>query len=308
MLLVFPQHLTFDSSFAIIDKTLSSNPMTESIDQSKHHIYQAIGIVEGILEINEGQDHLIIEERVYPATTKKKTRLKHLPGQTQNFRVYPNLWERQLAFKVIHVTDKPPGLFTLKGCWESREDGPRLVVYRNRSGVGALSVPVTLDWKDAPAPNGQFWQLVAELSGTQFTVLEAVGPFEPPKKAVRQQHSPMVQDLEQRVALPPPIPKAKSKPAVKAATLPTIPAQAQPSAPALPLTIQDIRAMATSAKISLTCKLSEVPKHRELADKRIEFFSARWRVRSHLHRANEAEDVQKADRPRLYRLDCCHYG
>ena len=30
--------------------------------------------------------------------------------------------------------------------------------------------------------------------------------------------------------------------------------------------------MATSAKISLTCKLSEVPKHRELADKRIEFF------------------------------------
>ena len=30
--------------------------------------------------------------------------------------------------------------------------------------------------------------------------------------------------------------------------------------------------MATSAKISLTCKLSEVPKHRELVDKRIEFF------------------------------------
>ena len=30
--------------------------------------------------------------------------------------------------------------------------------------------------------------------------------------------------------------------------------------------------MATTAKISLTCKLSEVPKHRELADKRIEFF------------------------------------
>ena len=246
--------------------------MTELTDPIERHIYQAIGIVEGILEINEGQDHLIIEERVYPATTKKKTRLKHLLGQTQNFRVYPNLWEGQLAFKVIHVTDKPPGLFTLKGCWESRDDGPRLVVYRNRSGVGALSVPVTLDWKDAPAPNGQFWELVAELSGTQFTVLEAVGPFEPPKKAVRQQHSPMVQDLEQRVALPPPIPKAKSKPDVKAATLPTIPAQAQPSAPALPLTIQDIRAMTTSAKISLTCKLNEVPKHRELADKRIEFF------------------------------------
>ena len=182
----------------------------------------------------------------------------------------PTCGEGQLAFKVIHVTDKPPGLFTLKGCWESRDDGPRLVVYRNRSGVGALSVPVILDWKDAPAPDGQFWELVAELSGTQFTVLEAVGPFEPPKKTVRQQHSATVQDLEQRVALPPPVPKAK--PAVKAATLPTIPAQTQPSAPVLPLTIQDIRAMATTAKISLTCKLSEVPKHRELADKRIEFF------------------------------------
>ena len=244
--------------------------MAELTDQIERHIYQAIGIVEGILEINEGQDHLIIGERVYPATTKKKTRLKHLPGQIQNFRVYPNVWGGQLAFKVIHVTDKPPGLFTLKGCWESRDDGPRLVVYRNRSGVGTLSVPVILDWKDAPAPNGQFWELVAELSGTQFTVLEAVGPFEPPKKAVRQQHSAKVQDLEQRVALPPPVPKAK--PAVKAATLPTIPAQTQPFAPVLPLTIQDIRAMATAAKISLTCKLSEVPKHRELADKRIEFF------------------------------------
>jgi hypothetical protein len=30
--------------------------------------------------------------------------------------------------------------------------------------------------------------------------------------------------------------------------------------------------MATSAKISLTCKLNQVPAHRELADKRIEFF------------------------------------
>ena len=246
--------------------------MTELTDPIERHIYQAIGIVEGILEINEGQDHLIIEERVYPATTKKKTRLKHLPGQTQNFRVYPNLWEGQLAFKVIHVTDKPPGLFTLKGCWESRDDGPRLVVYRNRSGLGTFSIPLPLDWKDAPAPDGQFWELVAELSGTQFTVLEAAGPFEPPQKAVPRQHSPMVQDLEQRVALPPPIPKAKAKPAVKATTLPTIPAQTQPSALVVPLTIQDIRAMATSAKISLTCKLNEVPKHRELVDKRIEFF------------------------------------
>ena len=135
-----------------------------------------------------------------------------------------------------------------------------------------MSIPVSLNWKDAPAPNGQFWELVAALSGTQFTVLEAVGPFDPPKKAVHRQYSEMPEGTDERAAFPAPIPKAKAKPAVKAATLPTIPAQAQPSAPVLPLTIQDIRAMATSAKISLTCKLSEVPKHRELADKRIEFF------------------------------------
>ena len=245
--------------------------MTELTDQIERHIYQAIGIVEGILEINESHDNLVIGERVYPATSNKKTRLKHLPGRTQNFRVYPNLRDGQLAFRVINVTDKTPGIFTLKGCWESREDGPRFVIYRNRSGVGAMSIPVSLDWKDAPAPNGQYWELVAELSATQFTVLEAVGPFEPPQKAAPRQHSAMVQDLEQRVTLPPPIPKAKSKPAVKAAP-PTVLTQAQLSAPVLPLTVEEIRSMATAAKISLTCKMNEVPKHRELADKRIEFF------------------------------------
>ena len=236
----------------------------------EHHFYQAIGIVEGILEINEDQDNLVIGETVYPVTSTKKIHLKHLLGQSQHFRVYPNKRDEQLAFKVINVVDAAPSVFTLKGCWEYRNDEPRFVIYRNRSGVGALSIPLSLDWKDAPEPNGQFWELVAELSGTQFTVLEAVGPFEPPKKAAPRQHSATVQDLEQRVALPPPVPKAK--PAVKAATLPTIPAQAQPSALVLPLTVQEIRAMATATKILLTCKLNEVPKHRELADKRVEFF------------------------------------
>jgi hypothetical protein len=246
--------------------------MTELTDHIERHIYQGIGIVEGILELNEGQDILVIGETVYPATITHKARLKHLPGRIQNFRVYPNLRDGRLAFRVINVTDKTPGIFTLKGCWESREDGPRLVIYRNRSGLGALSIPVALDWKDAPAPNGQFWELVAELNRTQFTVLEAVGPFEPPKKAVHRQYSAMPEGTGERVTLPAPIPKAKAKPMVKAAIQPTIPAQVQPSAPVPLLTVEEIRAMATAAKISLTCKLSELPKHRELADKRIEFF------------------------------------
>ena len=245
--------------------------MTESNDHTDHHFYQALGIVEGILEINEGQDNLIIVGTAYPAFTTKKIHLKHLPGQSQHFRVYPNKRNEQLAFKVINVVDAAPSIFTLKGCWEIRNDEPRFVIYRNRSGgKGALSIPLSLDWKDAPEPNGQYWELVAELSGTQFTVLEAEGPFKPPKKTVYRQYSAMAEDTDERVALPAPIPKAKA--ADKAAAQPTIPVQAQPSAPVLPLTIQDIHAMATAAKISLTCKLAVVPKHRELADKRIEFF------------------------------------
>ena len=236
----------------------------------EHHFYQAIGIVEGILEINEDQDNLVIGETVYPVTSTKKIHLKHLLGQSQHFRVYPNKRDEQLAFKVINVVDAAPSVFTLKGCWEYRNDEPRFVIYRNRSGgKGALSIPLSLDWKDAPEPNGQYWELVAELSETQFTVLEAEGPFKPPKKTVYRQYSAMAEDTDERVALPAPIPKAKA--ADKAAAQPTIPAQA-PSVPVLPLTIEDIRAMATAAKISLTCKLSEIPKHRELADKRIEFF------------------------------------
>ncbi|MGB8698018.1 MAG: hypothetical protein WCD18_01255, partial [Thermosynechococcaceae cyanobacterium] len=51
------------------------------------------------------------------------------------------------------------------------------------------------------------------------------------------------------------------------------PTQAPPVHPAAPeLTIQEIRAMATPAKIQLTCKLNQVPAHREFPDKQIEFF------------------------------------
>jgi hypothetical protein len=103
-------------------------------------------------------------------------------------------------------------------------------------------------WENAPPADGQFWQAEAELKDGEIVVTKAVGPFDPPTKASKV------------VSVPPP-----------AQTIVQVQNSA-PSAPALPLTVEDIRAMATPVKILLTCKLSEVPKHRELLDKRIEFF------------------------------------
>jgi hypothetical protein len=137
----------------------------------------------------------------------------------------------------------------LKGCWEERQGSPYVVVYRNclenpTDKVLRILVPVT--WENPPPIDCQFWELRVEVRGGELTVTQAEDPFEPPPKATE--------------FIPPPAP-AKPEPTA-----------AQPVPPILPLTIEEIRAMATPAKIQVTCKLNEVPKHRELADKRVEFF------------------------------------
>jgi hypothetical protein len=69
--------------------------------------------------------------------------------------------------------------------------------------------------------------------------------------------------------------------------------------------------MATVAKISLTCKLNQVPKHRELPDRRIEFFlqdGKSDRIFTVQMKSKIVQDVQEADRPRLYRLGGRHHG
>ena len=85
----------------------------------------------------------------------------------------------------------------------------------------------------------------AEISEGKLIITKAEGPFDPPPKATEY--------------IPPVSAQPKPEPVVNPPVV-------------LPLTTEDIRAMATSAKILLTCKLNEVPKNRELADKRIEFF------------------------------------
>ena len=218
--------------------------------ESSPHFYQAIATLRGTLSLDDTRSTLTVGESSYLAYVTKTVRKKHWPGKEQNFVAYPCLRQKQLAFQIIKVVTSPEPRILLHGCWELHKDIPYFIIYRNeihnQSDVKRSLVPVV--WADAPAADGQFWQAEAELKDGEIFITKAVGPFDPPPKT-------------KKVVSVPPV----------AQTIVQVQNSA-PSAPTLPLTIKDIRAMATSAKISLTCKLSEVPKHRELADKRIEFF------------------------------------
>ena len=214
------------------------------------HFYQALTTLRGTLTLDDTRSTLTVGESSYLAYATQKVRKKHWPGKEQNFVAYPCLRQKQLAFQIIKVVTSPEARILLHGCWELHKDIPYFIIYRNeihnQSDVKRSLVPVV--WADAPAADGQFWQAEAELKDGEIFITKAVGPFDPPPKT-------------KKVVSVPPV----------AQTIVQVQNSA-PSAPALPLTIQEIRAMATAAKISLTCKLSDVPKHRELQDKRIEFF------------------------------------
>jgi hypothetical protein len=186
---------------------------------------------------------------VFGGGEKKKPRTHHTPWKFQKFFVYPTLKKGQPAFRVNNILDRPIHPMFIKGFWETRNDKPCMVVYRNEllhENDRHFETIIPVVWEDAPTPDGQFYELEAEVRDGGFFVVTAQGPFDPPPKATE--------------FTPPPAP---AKPEL--ATAPSVP-------PALLLTVKEIRAMATPAKIQLTCKLNEVPKHRELADKRIEFF------------------------------------
>ena len=217
---------------------------------SSQHFYQAIATLRGTLTLDDTRSTLTVGESSYLAYATKTVCKKHWPGKEQNFVAYPCIRQKQLAFQLIKVVTSPETRILLHGCWELHKDIPYFVIYRNQLNhsreVHRSLIPVV--WADAPAADGQFWQAEAELKDGAIVITKAIGPFDPPPKATK-------------VVSVPPTPQ----------TIVQVQNSAS-SAPVLPLTIQDIRAMATAAKISLTCKLSEVPKHRELADKRIEFF------------------------------------
>jgi hypothetical protein len=155
----------------------------------KRKIYQAIGIISGILELTEGgQSSVLVGEQTYFVTFSPKVREKHQPGQLQNFKIYPAMREKELGFRLRIVTQTTPresGII-LKGCWEIHEEEPRLVIYRNfRTRCTGITV-LPLIWEEAPVADGKYWEIEAKLTGDKFEVVQAIGPFKPPQKYQKQ--------------------------------------------------------------------------------------------------------------------------
>lgn len=214
-------------------------------EKSQPRKYQAFGTVEGVLNLKAKHSTLLVGDIAFPIILyiPKKVRKFHLPGQVQRFCVFPGALHGKPALQLLKIVKTAPNGLKLKGCWEERWGVPYLVVYRNSLESPTdkvLRVLVPIDWENAPPTDGQFWELQAEIQGEQFKVIQAEGPFKPPKKATRYQ------------------PRPKTTP--ETAVTPT------------PLTLEEIRDMATPAKVQLTCKLNQVPAHRQLPDKKIEFF------------------------------------
>jgi hypothetical protein len=218
-------------------------------DRPTAHYYQAVATVQGELTLDGPDSALSVADSSFPAVVTRKVRKRYKPWLIQRFVVYPTIKKGQPALRVNNIVDRPIHPMILKGCWETRKDKPCMVVYRNEllhENDRHFETVIPVVWEDAPTPDGQFYELEAEVRDGGFFVVHAEGPYPPPPKATQ--------------FIPPPTPVKPE------------PAATQPVPPVLPLTAKEIRAMATPAKIQVTCKLNEVPKHRELTDKRVEFF------------------------------------
>ena len=243
--------------------------------QQSELFYQAIGTVEGILQQDGDNWSLSIGEQTFGVWLKRKHQLlKHIqPKTVQRFRVYPRHGpHRGLYFTVIMVMPMDEALgFTLRGCWvRPSYDTKRtcLIVHRNerRSDLDkAKSVHMPLSWEDAPEPDGQFWIVSAQLEGTELLVTEAQGPFPPPLNWFQKER----QETSDQNARKSQVTRPKLESQVQSGKASSV-ASASPQIDP-PLTAQEIRSMAIATKIQVTCKISEVPPHREV-NKLVEFF------------------------------------
>jgi hypothetical protein len=156
------------------------------IDKPK--IYQALGIISGILELmRPPYSNLIVGDHTYSVTVSQKAEEKYEPGQLQNFKVYPLVTKGKLGFSLLRVIKEAPERsrsgMTLKGCWVMYEKQPRLIIYRNKKkNSGESKTVLQLAWEEAPVADGKYWEIEAEVNGEKITVIEAIGPFDPPEK------------------------------------------------------------------------------------------------------------------------------
>jgi hypothetical protein len=155
------------------------------IDKPK--MYQAIGIISGVLELMQPPySNLVVGDHTYSVTVSQKAEVKHEPGQLQNFKVYPLITKGKLGFSLLRVIKEAPEKsgMTLKGCWVMYEEQPRLIIYRNKNrNSGESKTVLQLIWEEAPVADGKYWEIEAEVNGEKITVIEAIGPFTPPRKS-----------------------------------------------------------------------------------------------------------------------------
>jgi hypothetical protein len=158
----------------------------QTIDKPK--IYQALGIISGILELmRPPYSNLIVGDHTYSVTVSQKAEEKYELGQLQNFKVYPFVTKGKLGFSLLRVIKEAPersrSAMTLKGCWGMYEEQPRLIIYRNKKkNSGESKTVLQLAWEEAPVADGKYWEIEAEVKGEKITVIEAIGPFDPPQK------------------------------------------------------------------------------------------------------------------------------
>ena len=231
-------------------------------EQNPPRKYQAFGTIEGVLNYARKHSTVLVGETKFPVVgyIPKRVRQAHLPEKIQRFKVFPVASHGKLGFRILSITESSEVGLNLKGCWEERQGSPYMVVYRNSlenptDKVLRILIPVT--WENPPPTDRQFWELTAEVRGDELTVMQAEGPFNPPRKATEYQ---------------PPVRTPKSKTTKQTTAPSSSTANAPPSIK--PLTPQEIRDMATAVKAQVMCKLNQVPKHRELPDKRFEFILA----------------------------------
>jgi hypothetical protein len=161
--------------------------MEEAQIVDKPKMYQALGIVSGILELMQSKySSLTVGEYIYCVTVCRRVKEKHQPGQLQNFKVYPLIIEGKLGFSLREVIKKTPekSVFFLKGCWTIYREELRLIIYRNNQDSDDKTV-LQLIWEEAPIPTikRRYWQIEAELKGEKFSVVQAIGPFDQPRKS-----------------------------------------------------------------------------------------------------------------------------
>lgn len=220
--------------------------------QKTSNRYQAIGTIEGVLEINDLNYTLKVGEYSYPVRVRKKAFEKYQVGQSQHFRVYPYFKEGRLFFVVKGIVEQPPSMsFILRGNWEIYDEEPRLIIYRNQrfQKIGQEIPILPLSWPDAPPADGRFWAVEAQLQEDKLVVIKAEGSLKAPPYSSRHQ-------------------QRKTREKIQVTQSPEAIAQLK----ATFLTTERIQKMAVLVEAQITCKVHNLPEYQELPDKQIKFF------------------------------------